>query len=196
MTIGMNVYDDWDEWEKMESENDIPDYLKTIVGYPEEWVTVKGYPNYEVSIYGEIYNKVTGRILTPQKNIWGYSFVHLYNENGPKMFTVHRLVAIHFIPNPENKPQVNHKCGYKANNRVTNLEWTTNSENELHAFRLGLKKPSGQKKVRIIETGEIFNSMNECARHINGNFKAISNCTRGKSKTHKGYHFEVVSDEK
>jgi hypothetical protein len=179
---------------KRRREMDIPDELKTIEGFENEWKPIEGYPGYEISIYGEVYSKKLGDTLVPQKNMWGYYFVQLYNEHGEKMFTVHRLVAEAFIPNPYGKPQVNHIDGHKRNNRVNNLEWCTNSENEKHAFKLGLKQPSRRKKIRIIETGNVYLSMHDCAREINGNFKAISNCIRGKSKTHKGYHYEVIAD--
>lgn len=189
------LLDDWDEWERRERENDIPYELKEIEGYGNGWKTIEGFPDYEISVYGEVYSRRLGRTLIPQVNTHGYEFVTLYNADGPKRFLIHRLVGNAFIPNPENKPQINHKDGYKRNPRLTNLEWNTNSENELHAFRMGLKKPSREKKIKIIETGESYPSLHECARQINGNFKAISNCIRGKSKTHKGYHFELVKNE-
>lgn len=191
----MDVYEDWNFWENVRTTYDIPNDLKMIEGYDSEWKDIACYPDYEVSVYGEVYSKRKQEVLIPQTNIHGYRFVTLYNENGPKMHTVHRLVANAFIPNPENKPQVNHEDGIKSNNRVTNLIWATNGENEKHAFEHGLKHPSGQKKVRIIETGEVFDSLHECARQLGGNFKAISNCIRGKSKTHLGYHYEVVDND-
>lgn len=190
----MEPWEDWELWEYYEATNSIPDEFKTIEGYESDWVDIADFPDYEVSIYGEVYSKRLGRQLIPQRNVHGYYFVTLYNDHDMKKYLVHRLVAEAFIPNVYNKPQVNHIDGCKRNNRASNLEWCTNSENELHAFRLGLKHPTREKRIRILETGKVYPSLNECARQIGGNFKAISNCIRGKSKTHLGYHFEVVDN--
>lgn len=107
---------------------------------------------------------------------------------------VHRIVAETFVknPDPDTKTQVNHVDGDKANNSVSNLEWCTPSENDLHAFNTGLKKPTPGKAVRIVETGETFESQAECARSINGIQGNIAQCLSGKRKTHRGYHFKYV----
>src|SRR6266849_4195257 len=76
-------------------------------------------------------------ILINIEGHYGYYCVSLY-KNIKKNFKVHRLVALHFIPNPKNKPQVNHKKGIKTDNRATELEWSNNSENQKHAFKIGL----------------------------------------------------------
>ena len=111
--------------------------------------------------------------------------------------SVHRLVAETWLgnPNPNYYTQVNHIDGDKDNNRVENLEWVTPSENIRHAFRTGLKKHTGGSKpipIRIPETGEVYESINECARRIGGSPGHISHCLAGKRSTHLGYHFEYA----
>lgn len=95
--------------------------------------------NYLVSEDGKVYNKKTGRYLKQTNIGWGgYYRVQLGTKNGsPKL--VHRLVAEIYLPNPENKPEVNHIDGNKLNNHVSNLEWVTAKENAKHAASLGLK---------------------------------------------------------
>ena len=92
----------------------------------EEFRIVKDYPNYSVSNFGNVKKNQTGKIIIPRYSN-GYSQVELWNDNG-KVFGVHRLVAIEFISNPENKPFVDHIDNDKANNNVNNLRWATIAE--------------------------------------------------------------------
>lgn len=85
--------------------------------------------DYEITRDGKVINKHTGHTLAPQPNGKGYLRVSI----GKKLMFIHRLVAEKYIPNPENKPQVNHKDGNKLNNCADNLEWVTNQENRNHA---------------------------------------------------------------
>ena len=107
----------------------------------EEWRDIKGYEGkYQVSSYGRIkslnYNRTKKeKILNPCLTKKGYLIVDLYKNGRRKPCTVHKLVALHFIPNYDNLPQVNHKDENKSNNRVDNLEWCTSIYNNNYGTR-------------------------------------------------------------
>ena len=108
------------------------------------WKDVLGYEGrYEVNTLGQVKATKSGKILSPQLGGNGYYKVGLRKQVGgiKTREILHRLVATAFIPNPHNKPQVNHIDGNKLNNNVCNLEWVTASENSQHAFDTGLSKP-------------------------------------------------------
>lgn len=92
--------------------------------------------DYIITAKGQVINRQTGKIVKPQINGTGYYRVSI----GKKLMFVHRLVAMLYIPNPNNLPQVNHKDGNKLNNSVENLEWVTNKQNSIHALKNGLMK--------------------------------------------------------
>ena len=103
------------------------------------WKPIENHPRYEISSMGEVRNIQTGKLLNPYDDGKGYLRVKLDGEN----CRVHILVAIAFIPNPENKPEVNHKKGKKHDCRASQLEWVTSSENTIHAWECGLIKRGG-----------------------------------------------------
>jgi hypothetical protein len=174
----------------------------------EQWKKIKDFSNYSVSTEGRVRDDKRGIIKKDRLDNHGYKCLDLYKDGKRTKKKVHRLVAEAFIPNPDNKPEVNHKDGCKCNACLNNLEWVTKSENMLHAYRTGLahkspkagmqkgmKNPNGGKprtKVRIVETGEEFKSVSECARAIDGNDTRIHDCFSGKQHTHRGYHFERI----
>ena len=122
----------------------------------EEWRTCKRYPRYEVSNLGRVRHK-GNKPRRLQRDSQGYLRV-LINVGGRRNENpcVHRLVAEAFVPNPHNKPEVNHIDGNKSNNAADNLEWSTRRENELHAYRvLGVKawnRKLTDKQVREIRS--------------------------------------------
>lgn len=117
---------------------------------------VNEYPNYQISNYGRVLNKKRNSFLNGTVNSNGYVKVKLSRKNiddstTTKTFAVHRLVALHFIPNPENKKEVNHIDAIKTNNHIDNLEWCTSRENVIHALELGLNS-----KLNFINNDELI----------------------------------------
>lgn len=146
----------------------------------EIWEDVKGYEGlYKVSKNGLIKSMPKYRfnyelILKNTLNNSGYLVVALYgHKKSGSSLRVHRIVAQAFIPNPENKKEVNHKNGIKTDNRLENLEWSTRSENALHSYKTGLQKShrigvSGSKSpvaklVLDTATGIFYETRNEAA---------------------------------
>lgn len=132
----------------------------------EVWKDIEGYEGlYQVSTCGNIKSLAKPRkngngrsyiqkekLLKQTFTSTGYKKVELYKDGKRKGFKVHRLVAIAFIPNPDNKPEVNHIDGNKINNNIDNLEWVTSSENSIHAYETGLSPNKKElDEIRIIE---------------------------------------------
>ena len=170
----------------------------------EIWEKIQDNPNYIVSNTGKVRRCGSDRDRSVRDRK-GYPSIDLYTNGERRTRRVHRLVAEAFIPNPDNKPEVNHIDGNKHNNDVSNLEWVTSKENCRHAWNNGLGKPSrgmlgktnpnaGRKSrpIRIVETGEVFNNLKECEEAIDGNNRHINDCLRGRQRSHRGYHFEYV----
>lgn len=144
----------------------------------EIWKDAVGYEGYFVSSLGRLASNRSGKLvmLNPGKGNQGYPVVMIrYNGTG-KLTKVHRIVAQTFIPNPENKPQVNHKDLNKSNNRVENLEWCTGFENYIHAVRNGRSSPPRpQKRIRFpIPRGKMIYRYGLDGRFI-GSTKTIRN---------------------
>lgn len=161
----------------------------------EIWKDVDNYIGYyKVSDRGRVKNTKTGQILRPGLGGAGYLTVVLYKNKKGTTKNVHELVTDAFIGKKTKGIVCNHKDGNKQNNNLTNLELVSYKDNLIHAYNNGLN--SHKKPVRIIETGEVFNSQIECAEAIGGDAANVSACLNGKLNSHKGLHFEHVDKPK
>jgi hypothetical protein len=154
-----------------------------------------------VSDLGRIKSLINNKIRKQLKS--KYLLVKLTSNNSPAQ--VHRMVAIAFIPNPENKPEVNHKWGNKYDNRATELEWNTKSENKLHGiYVLGapINPMIGKfgalnhksKAVICLDTKEEYGSAREAARLLKITYSSIAETCAQKRKSAKGLKFMYKED--
>jgi hypothetical protein len=157
----------------------------------EVWGEIEGFPNYVISNYGEIINIKFNRSLKPRSNSRGYSHVILFNGGIRKEFYVHQLVAVVFLGGYRTGMHVQHSDGNKNNNHVSNLRLRGRRSTDIEYEPSHIKG----RRVRIIETGEIFLNAYTCAKYINGHASNIYACLRGKYKTHMGYTFEYYDEE-
>ena len=134
----------------------------------EEYKKIDGYDNYEISNQGNVRNTDTGRILKLRKNCGGYLDVHLYKDGIGKKFTIHRLIGLYFIPNPDNLPFIDHIDRNRSNNSIQNIRWISHSNNNRNKPKkqnssskyigVSLHKPTGKYQAKI--------SINNKNKHI------------------------------
>jgi hypothetical protein len=147
------------------------------------WKYCNEYPFYIVSNNGDIYSLLKSKLLSP--TLKGYKNCYYYGFNGSNnnVIKVHRVICSAFHPNPENKPQVNHIDGNKLNNNSENLEWVTNSENQIHALKLKLRTPAKGSQLnhgnilnetQVLEIMELFKT-----NMTNAEIGKLYNKTRG-----------------
>ena len=162
----------------------------------ENWKNIKGYEGlYKVSSYGRIMTVRKNAILCPAKTISNGLTVSLSKNGKVEKRQVSRLVAAAFIPNPENKPCIDHIDGNRANNHADNLRWVTVKENQNNPITkskwIGKKaNPHHEKAVEQIKNGivvNVFVSIQEAARKGNFSATAICKVCKGKGNLHKGY---------
>lgn len=187
------------EWMRRRYEKFKPAYDALIKCYPfglddlpgEEWLPIPNWEGYHESNYGRTksFHKGKQLIVKPHLSRNGYLQMSLHKDGKQKTFRVHRLVALYFIPNPENKPEVNHKDGHPLNNHVSNLEWATGSENQRHAVDIGLIA-QGEDNYQAELTNEQVQFIRNNPDGLNGRQLAdlfgvdvmtISNIQRGKT---------------
>jgi hypothetical protein len=189
----------------------------------ETWKDIKGYEGYyAVSNFGRVKSLRSNKIMNATINSRGYPQVNLKVNGNRKCMRVHTLVAETFIPNPENKPQIDHIDTDPTNNHVSNLKWVTMKENMNNSITLertrkrldimhktinignksntenrGIKSKL-HKKVKCIETGKIYYGTREAAEALGAFYQGancrISEVCRGISPSYKGFHFEYVED--
>lgn len=181
----------------------------------EIWKDIKGYEGYyQVSNLGRVKSmerKVWNRfqwiikpekILSPRYNDKGYICYALFKNNKRKDFKGHWLVLSNFIENSNNKPQINHKNGKKDDNRLCNLEWCNNSENQLHAIKNGLRKIRYGKdnscSIPVLQYDMNNNLIKEWhsiadATRFYG-LTHITDCCKGKRNTCGGYKWKYKED--
>lgn len=174
----------------------------------EKWKDIEGYESlYQVSNTGIV--KSLGRYQqNHSKKQWreeeiksarvdpqGYRMLDLYKDGKQKTIRVHRLVALNYIPNPNNEPTVNHKDGNKSNNHVDNLEWASFSSQNNHFYKKGLKSQKNIDKavkamneanavgVKCITTGKVYKSQAEAGRDVDISSSLISLACNGRRKT-------------
>lgn len=164
----------------------------------EIWKDIEGYEElYQISNYGRVKSLprngtiLSSRILKPGRDSNGYLFVNLHRNNIAKHCSIHVLVAKAFVPNPDNKPTVNHEDGDKTNNVFSNLTWATYKEQLEHSFKMGLRKTQCniQRKCCIVYPDgniEFFDAL----KHLSDKLGYKKSYCQNKSKLHGGVFYE------
>ena len=171
----------------------------------EIWKDIEGFENYMISSLGNgkrkesLFVSTNGRIRKLQERSIkgtfnkGYHYFGLQKIGDNRKYQVQRLVAKAFIPNPENKPFVNHKNGNPLDNRVENLEWCTPKENSVHSrFVLGKDTANNRKRVLCVNTGKEYKSAVEVTKEYKWAKSNVYNVLLGHSKQTKGLKFIYI----
>ena len=180
------------------------------------WKKIKQNENYSINEFGEVRNDLTGKIKRPflnKKN--GYLCIDLWKDNKAKKFPIHRLLAEAFIPNPSNKPTVDHKDGNRQNNSLDNLRWATYSEQNSRFCEVGVRSQKvkvthyreernkrGGGHVRWLDVDMVlyFDRIGDAAEHFNVTIGNISLMLKeesiGRRGKMRGYKFEYLDSHR
>jgi hypothetical protein len=180
-------------------------------------IEIKEYPGYYITLEGEIWSSFTKSVMKTRESTGHYLTVRLWKNRKEKVVTVHRLVGKYLVPNPLNKPCINHKDHNRHNNNPNNLEWVTYSENLQHAWRDGTKvvtevhikqcKENGisfhnkateasRKRIKWIhpEHGEFYGTQSDLKReynYMNLDQRTLSKVLHNKVKHHKQWRVKI-----
>jgi hypothetical protein len=166
----------------------------------DDWRIIPGFENYIISKEGVVFSLSSNRIKKIQYNSRSYPYVKLSNKNGSQNISIHRLLAILYVDNPYNKPEVNHKDGNKANFSLSNLEWVTKSENSIHAFSTGLSKVENKEDINVYnwKTGQFvgsFKTEEAAAKTLTITSRGnINSCLNNKRDFEKNFIFIYASE--
>jgi hypothetical protein len=155
---------------------------------------INNFEGYAVTEEGQVWSYKSKRFLKPRANKSGYLRVTLYKDGKAQEKYIHRLVAEAYIPNPDNKEQVNHKDEDKSNNNVNNLEWMTCKENNNHGTHNERMGKAHRKPIYCIELDRVFESQAQACKELGINAGQLSGVLRGttRHKTAGGYHWRYL----
>lgn len=181
----------------------------------EEWYPLKNWPGYEISNKQRVRSYLDRRgfgknkyvevpeILDEQTHRLGYKYVNLRKDGRTHKGYIHHLMGETFLPNPENKPEINHENGNKNDNRIENLTWNTRAENMEHARRTGLwdvekstaaAREACRREIYCYEEDRYFYTAAEAAEYFGVSRSCITLCCQGKSYHVKGFHLCYAED--
>lgn len=157
----------------------------------ESWKPLRNFPGYAGSTEGRIKNIRTQHISTPTINSKGYALVGLSRNKKQHVVRAHRVLAETFLGEYPDL-DVRHKDGNRSNNRIDNLEWVTRSETVRGSYESGAKKPWREIPIKVVETGNEYSSIKECAISTGCDPSEVRKCIIGERKSTKGLHFERI----
>jgi len=171
-----------------------------------KWKLISEKSKYEISNYGDVRNSVTGHVLVKEISNRGYVRYCLFENSKKNKVAAHRLVALAFIPNLQNKPHVNHKNGVKTDNCIENLEWCTHSDNMKHSYKelgrvhargasglLGELHWNSKPIIQLSRKGVFIKkwvSASVASRELKICSKSIGRCCNGGMPTYKNFKWE------